>query len=57
MHLRKITENLDEWADLVETLARQASGSSMTCKNFIVSVAIMRFCKGCRDKRPGQKTS
>ena len=53
---QKITENLDEWADRVENLARQASGSSMTCKNSMLSAAIMRFCLGCRDKRAGQKT-
>ena len=53
---QKITENLDEWADRVENLARQAAGSSMTCKNSMMSVAIMRFCLGCRDKRAGQKT-
>ena len=52
---QRITETLDEWADRVEIMSRQASGSNMAYKNSMLSVAIMRFCLGCRDKRAGQK--
>ena len=52
---QRIIETLDEWVDRVEIMARQASGSNMAYNKPMLSVAIKRFCLGCRDKRAGQK--